>query len=238
MKIGILETGTTPKALVGRHGTYPDMIAKLLRAADPEFEFTTYAVQAGEVPEGVDACAAYILTGSPHGVYDALDWIPKLEAFIRAGAAAGVPQTGICFGHQIMTQAFGGRVEKSQKGWGVGLHTYEVVSHQPWMTPPRERVLIPVSHQDQVVAPPEGAARIAASNFCEYGILAYANGPAISFQNHPEFTPAFAADLIRRRDDAIPETIAETGLKSLEAANDRDHLGRWIATFLRRASTD
>ena len=33
---------------------------------------------------------------------------------------------GICFGHQIIAKALGGVVSKSDKGWGVGIHTYEL----------------------------------------------------------------------------------------------------------------
>jgi GMP synthase-like glutamine amidotransferase len=109
---------------------------------------------------------AVMITGSPAGVYDDEAWIGPLADFIRAGAAAGVPQVGICFGHQILAEALGGKVIKSDKGWGVGRHTYDVVACPGFVSetcPPT--VSAAVSHQDQVVALPPGAEVIAASDF-------------------------------------------------------------------------
>ena len=93
-----------------------------------------------------------MITGSPAGVYDAEPWIDPLMDFIRSAAASDVPQVGICFGHQILAEALGGKVIKSEKGWGVGRHTYDVV-----VCPAFAEEVCPatisaaVSHQDQVV---------------------------------------------------------------------------------------
>jgi hypothetical protein len=48
-----------------------------------------------------------------------------LEDFIRAAYAAHVPMVGICFGHQIIAQAMGGKVEKYAGGWSVGPTEYD-----------------------------------------------------------------------------------------------------------------
>ena len=75
-------------------------------------------------PAGLEAI---LLTGSPAGVYDDLDWIAPLERFVRAAYHAKIPMAGICFGHQLIAQALGGTVRKSEKGWGIGRHVYDVV---------------------------------------------------------------------------------------------------------------
>ena len=65
-------------------------------------------------PEGIHDADGWLITGSRHGAYEDHPWIPPLEEFIRDAYAAQVPLVGICFGHQIIAQAMGGKVEKYQ----------------------------------------------------------------------------------------------------------------------------
>ncbi len=125
--VGILETGVPPEDLAARYGRYDAMVRRMLGDG---FDYQTYRVRDGDLPEAPDAHPAYVITGSSAGVYDDLPWIAPLEDFIRAvhGRARMV---GVCFGHQVMAQALGGRVEKSSKGWGLGLHGYAVDAPQP-----------------------------------------------------------------------------------------------------------
>jgi GMP synthase-like glutamine amidotransferase len=204
VRIGILAAGLPPRSLVPAFGDYPDR------------------------PE---ACDAYILTGASAGVYDRDPWIGALLDFLRA-ARGRARLVGVCFGHQAMAQAFGGRVIKSPKGWGVGLHAYDVLARQPWMDDVRQ-VSLSASHQDQVVELPRAATLIAGSDFCPYAMLAYDDTPAISIQPHPEFTPAFSAALIeRQRGRSLPGEQADAAIRSLEAPDDHARIGDWIAAFL------
>jgi GMP synthase-like glutamine amidotransferase len=172
-----------------------------------------------------------IVTGSAAGVYDDLPWIPQLVDWLRA-ARGRTRIVGICFGHQVLAHAFGGEVVKSDKGWGVGLHRYDVLSDEPWMHPRARTIAIPVSHQDQVVAVSPDARVIASSGFTPYAGLAWGED-AISFQCHPEFQPDYAAALVEtRRGSRIPEPLADAALESLKRPNDRAVLTAWIRAFL------
>ena len=228
MNVGILETGKPPEALRGRFTDYPAMFADLL---GPEFTVTAYDVQAGDLPASPEAHPAYLVTGSPAGVYDELPWMAPLKAFLRA-AKGKAKLVGICFGHQIMAEAFGGKVEKSARGWGVGLQTLEVCGTAPFLGGERA-VSIPASHQDQIVVQPPASRVIAANAFSPYGVLGYEDQPALSMQFHPEFTPDFAKALIEARRADLPEPDA--ALASLDQPNDRDAVAGWIRRFLLEA---
>jgi GMP synthase-like glutamine amidotransferase len=223
MKIGILETGHPPGDLARTYGSYPQMFAKLL---GPGFEVESYDVQAGQLPDPA-AHGAYLITGSPAGVYDRLPWIEPLLQFIREAKQAKM--VGVCFGHQAMAEALGGHVEKSDKGWGAGLHTYTVVRSEPWIDS-AGTIAIPASHQDQVIVQPPNTEVVAASDFTPFASLAWTDRPAISFQFHPEFSPAFAKALIEKRYDVVPDPDVAIG--SLDAPNDNEVVGGWIRNFL------
>ena len=224
MRIAILETGTPPAPLIARFGRYPAMLERLL---GPDFDYASYDVAAGELPGDPSGHDAYLVTGSPAGVYDKLPWIEPLLAFIRAARSSKM--VGICFGHQAMAQALGGHVEKVDKGWGVGLHDYPIVRREPWMDD-AAIVSLPASHQDQVVLQPPRTEVIASSLFTPYPALAWRDRPAISFQFHPEFSPDYAKALIESRRDALPDPDA--AIASLDRPNDRERVAAWIGSFL------
>ena len=223
MKIGILETGRPPGALSQEFGDYPAMFRRMLGDG---FEIETFDVEAGELP--AKPHDGYLITGSPAGVYEPLPWIVPLQEFIRSASRSRM--VGICFGHQIMAEALGGHVEKSEKGWGAGLHHYSIVQPEPWMDPVNE-IAAPASHQDQVIVQPPDTEVVASSPFTEFAALNWTDRPAISFQFHPEFSPAFAKALIEKRYDIVPDPDA--AIASLDAPNDNARVAGWIRRFLK-----
>ena len=201
MKIGILQTGSPPDEMKPVHGDYDDLFKRLLAGRD--FDFDTYRVFEGELPTAVDAADGWLITGSRYGVYEDHPWIPPLEEFLRRTYAAGVPIVGVCFGHQILAQALGGKVEKFAGGWSVGPAEYLTVTGQ------KHRIIS--WHQDQVIRLPVGAQTIASSAFCEHAVVAYGDR-ALTVQPHPEFTARFFADLFEARGDILPDAVKRAAL--------------------------
>lgn len=226
MKVAILETGRPPGGLAASFGDYPEMFARML---GPGFEIETFDALSGQLPSR-GAHRAYLVTGSPAGVYDPLPWIGPLCEFIRGAGQARM--VGVCFGHQAMAQALGGRVEKSDRGWGAGLHRYDVVGAQPWIDE-GGTIAIPASHQDQVVEQPPNTDVVARSDFTPFAALAWRDRPAMSVQFHPEFTPDFARALIEHRRADLPDPDA--AIASLDAPNDSGRIAGWIRRFLQES---
>lgn len=226
--IGILQTGVLPVDLVARYGRYDGMVGRMLGDG---FATRTYDVTVGDLPARPEAHAAYVITGSSAGVYDDLSWIAPLQGFIRL-AHGRVKLVGLCFGHQVMAAALGGKVVKSEKGWGLGLHDYDVTARLPWMQGDIHRIAIVASHQDQVVAPPADSTVFASSAFTPFAGLAYAGGQAISVQFHPEFSADLAASLVERQRPLLGPGAADTALASLHGPSDAPRVAGWIRRFI------
>jgi GMP synthase (glutamine-hydrolysing) len=222
MHIGILQTGLAPDTLAPRMGDYPDMFARLLDGQG--FTFTTWRVVEGEFPPSPTACDGWLITGSRHGVYEEHAWIPPLEAFIRATFAARVPLVGICFGHQIVAQAMGGRVERHAAGWAVGPTAYDFGG---------ETITLNAWHRDQVTVPPPGATTIAANDFCAHAALLY-DDRALTVQAHPEFRPEFVDGLLRTRGKGVvPDALMAEATARLDTPLDDRTMAARIAAFLK-----
>lgn len=231
MKIGILETGRPPDRLAGRFPSYGWMTARLL---GEDHDYTTFAVSDGAFPKASDAFAGFAITGSAAGVHDPLPWIDDLVVFLR-GLDTNTKLVGLCFGHQVMAAAFGGLVAKSERGWGLGLHSYAVRTQAPFMDDV-DAFAAPVSHQDQVVTLPPGAEIVAGNAFTPHGMLVYRDRHALSFQCHPEFAPDYARALVDGHRALIehPE-LGKPALASLQTPHDSTRIGSWIQRFLKGA---
>jgi GMP synthase-like glutamine amidotransferase len=229
-KITIVETGLISPEPRARHGSFPQMFERMIRAADASASLATVRLADGEGLPDPATLEAILITGSSAGVYDDLDWIAPLERFVRAAYEAKVPMVGVCFGHQLIAQALGGTVRQSERGWGIGRHVYDVVPDNGVID--GERIAIACSHQDQVIEPPAGATTILYSTFTPHAGLLYENGATLSVQPHPEFTAAFAHLCCEIRQGSVPETLVATAKDSLEQPLDHADLGRAIARFL------
>lgn len=211
MKIGILQTGRAPDGLRENLGDYPDLFEQLL--AGSGFGFTAWHVEGMEFPASVHDADGWLITGSRHGVYEDHAFILPLEQFIRDAFDAGLPVVGICFGHQIMAQAMGGKVAKFSGGWAIGAQEYQIEGQQ---------LTLNAWHQDQVITPPKAAQTIGQNAFCAHAALAYGT-QGYSVQPHPEFDDRFIQGLIDTRGrGVVPEVVlqkAQTRQGGLRHAN-------------------
>lgn len=234
LTLGLIEVGLPPEDFNNRYGSYPSMFKSLLNELSDDFQFRDYAVLSGEIPQQACECDAWLITGSKHGVYEDHPWIEPLSELIRSAHQADIPMIGICFGHQLISQALGGVVAKSDKGWALGVNNYQLVANKPWMKGAEQEFSMQAYHQDQVLELPAGTEVIASSEFCPYAALNFADR-AISFQAHPEFSAEYTRALLSNRmsQGMLPEQQTQQALEVLDQPNQRQLVGSWMASFLR-----
>ena len=202
INVGILETGVPSQETIQRHGNFPAMFRHYFRSA-PNLAFTDFAISSGATFPDPHSLDAWLITGSPAGVYESHSWIPPLENFIRNAYALKRPILGICFGHQAMIQALGGKVEKSDRGRGVGIHRYDVTPEGKNIFAGLDELRIVAAHQDQAVSLPPDTRVLAQSAFCPYAALAYGDR-GLSLQPHPEFTVPIGLEITKEWQDEDP----------------------------------
>ena len=223
MKIGILMCGHAIPEVAEQFGDFDAMFAHLLGGYG--FEFQAWNIEEMDFPESTDLCDGWLLTGSKHGAYENLTFIPPLEDFIRSANSKKTPMVGICFGHQIIAKALGGTVEKFEGGWAIGRQEYSfdtlgLLHLNAW-------------HQDQVTSLPPDAKPVAHNDFCANAALVYGNH-ILTIQPHPELTNPIIAEYvrIRREEPTYPEDLMTRAMAKTEKPTDEAIAAGEIARFL------
>jgi len=215
-------------------GDYTDMFIQLFHEVDPAFEFIIYDLRKGDIPRDLDECEAYITTGSRVSTYDKdVAWIPPFIDLIRKLHKAKKKLVGICFGHQLIADALGGKTVNSDKGWGVGVSINQIDHTQPWMKPPLSSINIIVSHQDQVTELPNNAVLVAKSEFCP-NYMIQIDEHILTIQGHPEFSKQYSETLMTHRKDLLGENTYRKGIASLSLKTDEKTVMQWIVNFMQR----
>jgi GMP synthase (glutamine-hydrolysing) len=188
----ILKTGELPRRVFENLGPYENAF---LRVVGQERCVVVDARK--EELSGLD-WAGIIITGSPASTYDGETWITQSEKFLRRAADRRIPLYGVCFGHQLLAQTFGGKVEKCPRGWELGTFPVTQTEHaanNPLFASVPEQFIAQMSHGDVVTELPSGAVVLAQNE--HWTAQAFALGDRIwGTQFHSEFTPQIVQDLI------------------------------------------
>ena len=225
-RAGLLVVGHVDERSRHIAGDYPELFSALL--APVGLEVVPYAAEAGQLPTSLDECDGWLCSPSRLSVYDDEPWIKDVEQLMRDAIDRERPFVGVCFGHQLLAQTLGGRVERAADGWGVGVQEFEIVEQLDCMRPALERCSLIASHQDQVVDVPSAARVIARSDYCPVAGLAVGER-MWTLQGHPEFVPAMADHLLAGRVELIGVERVQTARSSLSTPTDREVVARWIA---------
>ncbi|MCF2498764.1 glutamine amidotransferase-related protein [Dyadobacter chenhuakuii] len=230
VKVGLLECDHVREELRHIAGDYQDMFPALFSNVAPEWEFHFYDVCNGHFPVSVEECDIYICTGSKSSVYDQEDWITRLKNFVVDIYQSQKIFIGVCFGHQMLGEALGGKVEKSPVGWCVGVHRFQLTARESWMQPFTDAFNLLMMCQDQVVQLPPDATLLAQTPDCPHAMFRVGER-MLGIQAHPEFSKKYDQALMELRVERIGVKKVELGIASLELPTQEIMFAHWIKNF-------
>jgi GMP synthase-like glutamine amidotransferase len=231
VKVAILQCDNVLEKFQPHFGNYPKMVEGMFEGIDLSLSYDNYDCQQGQFPADIDEYDFYISTGSKASVYDDFPWIRQLVSFIQLLDKRKKKLIGICFGHQLIAMARGGKVEKSDKGWGIGIAQNRIISHPEWLHDDSSNINILVSHQDQITKLPDDTVVIAESDFCPFFIVQWGEH-FLSIQGHPEWNTDYSRTLINDRRKIIEADRVNAGLNSLTIPPDNAQFIRWVINFV------
>jgi GMP synthase-like glutamine amidotransferase len=237
LKIGLLQCDHVVEELQPKHGDIPDLFQNLFRrfnllnTAAPEVSLDVYDVTKGEYPDLTEKYAGFISSGSRYSVYDKEPWIIRFKEFVQTLYQQKKKFVGICFGHQMIAEALGGKCATSDRGWGIGVKQVAILKPKFWMKPESGSYHLIVSHEDQVATLPPNSEIIGGNAHCPFSIYTVDKN-FLGIQGHPEFTPAFTADLMAFRLDRIGRQGVDKAMATLSTPTDDVMITQWIINFM------
>lgn len=197
----IVQTGHAPDTLRARFGDFDHWFRLGLRV--PPTRLRSIDVQAGEALPAPHTCAGAVITGSAAMVTDRAPWSEDTAAWIRLAMDAELPLFGVCYGHQLMAHALGGRVGVLPGGREIGDRTVNLSGNMhPLLGGLPDAWPAHHTHVQAVLETPPGASILATSVRDPHQALGY-SPRAISTQFHPEFSVDVMRAYIHRRRDAL-----------------------------------
>ena len=235
-KIGLLECDHVRDEFRHIAGDYRDMFPALFMPLAPHWEFVFYDVANDSFPSSIEECDVYICTGSKFSVYDDEPWIHRLKALVQQIYEHGKVYLGVCFGHQMLAEALGGKVQKSAAGWCVGIHEFTLQRTEPsaaltWINPPQENINLLMMCQDQVLQLPPDSTVLASANDCPVAMFRVGS-KMLGVQAHPEFPLPYEEALMRSRVERIGAEKIAQGLESLRKPLHSQRMAQWMVAFV------
>ena len=238
-QIGLLLCDDVDPEARDEYGSYDQIFQNAIDPSTRQIKLTPIRCYQGEplpsLKSHPHAFDGYLISGSRYSVYENKQWIKDLIQFVSQCWDLDIKVVGICFGHQLIAHALGGKTEKAGVGWGFGIHTARITEKQPWMTGYRQlngdSYNLIVIHQDQVVTLPKHFKTIASHDFCPNSMIV-ADDKMLGIQGHPELSKAYCENRARERRHRIGEATYQAALASLSHRQAHgDIILGWIRRF-------
>jgi len=230
----LIQTGTVPQPICEEVGDFPQWFSRAMNISLSQMRIVR-AYENEKLPSP-DKKMTAIITGSWSMVTEHLEWSENVADWIRQAFKSEVPLFGVCYGHQLMSYALGGKVDFNPKGMEIGTHSVtlnEKGKNDRLLKTFPSNFTAQLSHMQTVVALPPKAVSLASSCFDDHQIIRYGKF-AISTQFHPEFTREILASIIKNKNISEEEMKLRILTQEVtDAIFSREILRKFIDTYNR-----
>lgn len=211
----IVKTGEPSPAVIERLGSFEAWILRGMGVPSHSTEVVTVFHDA-ELP-APDAVGGVVITGSAAMVPDLLPWSERTASWLRRVVATGLPVLGICYGHQLLAHALGGRVGDNPKGREIGtvrVRLLPAAETDPLFSGMPNELLVQATHLQSVLELPGGAVPLGESEGDPHHAFRFGS-QAWGVQFHPEFDAGIMRTYLAERHDLLvregldPEALSE-----------------------------
>jgi len=201
--MALIKTGCTIEQIKTQHGDFEKWFAEGMGVSDL-LQIDVFRQQALPAAEGL---AGIVITGSPAMVSAREDWSERTAEWLAKAVGKGIPVLGVCYGHQLLAHALGGRVGPNPAGRQIGTVTAQLENasqDDPLLGHLPNSFAAQTSHSEVVLELPPGAEQLAKSPLDNNFVIRFAEN-VWGVQFHPEFSRAVMAEYIRYRAAALRE---------------------------------
>lgn len=205
----IIKTGSTYTEISKARGDFEDWITAGMGLDRKQFLIVD--VSEGEMLPAYDEISGIAITGSHAMVTDHADWTERAAAWLVGAVERNIPMLGICYGHQLLAYALGGKVSDNPNGLEFGtaeVNLTEAAKADPLFSFLPAKAPFQVSHTQSVIQLPPGATLLASTSMDPNH--AFAIGDCCwGVQFHPEFD----ADIVKRYIGILRNHLQAKGLQ-------------------------
>ena len=228
-QIAIYLTDTWRDARVAGFDDYAQKFERLIGPHMPDTVFKHFDIVEGDFPSDPTAFDGVVITGSSANVTDNPPWQDELLDHIRRIDAAKVKLFAVCFGHQAVAVALGGKVE--YRDVVLGSPSMQVLERKSWMVPYMDTPRIFAGNFQQVVELPPSLTLIGASENC-LNVMAQKDDHILSLQFHPELSAKYMHNYFQHAGEDVADDILAQARHEVDQGSDGDVIGQWAANFL------
>jgi GMP synthase (glutamine-hydrolysing) len=228
--IALIKTGGTIEQIKSRHGDFEDWFSEGLGVPG----LLQVDVFTNQPLPGAENLAGIVITGSAAMVSAREDWSEHTAEWLAGAVNSGIPVLGVCYGHQLLAHALGGRVGPNPAGRQIGTVTTQLIGaapNDPLLKHLPKTFDSQTSHLEVVLELPPGAERLATSPLDDNFSIRFAD-KVWGVQFHPEFSGPVMTKYIKYRAEAIRQEGLEPE-ELLERVTDTNH----AKTVLQRFTT-
>ncbi|KAH6887412.1 class I glutamine amidotransferase-like protein [Thelonectria olida] len=237
--LAILETDTTPTSISDVEGTYADIVEKFVRCGldqaekpIPEVRITKWNVVEGQSYPDLAEVDAIFLTAGRYSAYDDYPWAFRLMGLIQKAYEKEIPMLAICYGHQILARALGGKVTINPKGSELSVTSIDLTPQGADLFGVKS-LNVHQMHLDAVVELPPGMDIIGSSSRCDVQLL-YQKGRVFGIQGHPEANSFVIKESLKARlcQNLIDSDTYHDAMSQADRVHDGKLFSRVVPRFL------